>query len=686
MFHQQNVPAKWKYLWEKFVCCIYNAPPEFENVPASGAVRHFAQVYDYTFVFEDDGIKYLENGIIKPTNVTLGGFAWAVLNAGRIWFGGAPDAGLWSSSLEDPFTITQSNITAGTFTAGGGGSATGFSGSSSNPVFFLSSNGGYYLNLSGDPTVVYKSTFLTADYRNGISPEGYTFGSTARKGIYLINSATNVTSGDFFACHRLTDNNILIFGGIGGSAGIWRASGYPPGSSLTLIDAGILCYHAVRHSDGSVYLCTADGIKIYSGGALSDAGMSGKSFFHGVMGEDGLLYFCGEDGIYFLDYDGQIKFTGKSGNFTECISANDFRLYFTDDSGALIRLVSDSRGNTGYAAATGLKFVKTRYSGIAESAEYSALNDVSPQISMEEFRRMSKSEIDSRIASLWNTATKPDGLSLNGGYFTEDPVSCEIGNFGFKTKTIGGFFYKYRNSPPNNNPDSGYLYRYTGAMMDDGYSSGYWHFIVLYIDNVSFWKERNSGILLSGSWLVNNIPAKLAFIDYPPEEWDLNTVNGQPSTIAFDTARAKALAAPHAASFLTGLPATDISGIYESDTAKTLVLFSASAPVRRIWLSGASITVNGEPLKWSMYVLQVFEWSDRVAGNAGNMAKTLTMEQAVILKTSVFSILDAFGTEPAIMESDYLQMTAEEIRRRAAALIEHAAAGEKYRENNSVIS
>jgi hypothetical protein len=679
LFHKQNIPPRWELLWEKFICCLYSSLPEFENV-SSGVVRHFSRVLDYVFVFEDGGIKYLDaaSRTLKPTNITIGGFTWAFMAWDKIWFGGAPNQGLWYSLPADPYTIMQTSVTTGTFTAASVGSTVGFYGGN---TYFLSSNGGYNYNSS---TGAISPSSMTIDFKNGIVPTSYLFGSTTNKGIYSGLTHIGETDGDFFAYHALPSGLSLIFGGFGGSDGVWKT--YSSGHALTLVASDFLCYHAARGSDSDTYLCTDAGIKRYNytNDVVTDTNITTGKFFYSAMGEDGFLYFCGEDGIYFLDYDGQIRHTGKSGNFRECVLGNDDKLYFADANGSLIRISPVDRGNTGYAVAAGLKIARVKYSKIEELGNYDILNDVSPQISGEKLRRMSKSEIDQRITSLWNSITKPDNLTLNNKYFTEEPVLCAIGNFGFRTKVIGTrvwltytgdtLFYTY--GAPG-----------TTWMGNTGPNFG---FNPLYLDDVSFWKKGDNKIILQGGWRFSTSDRYYAaFIDYPPEEWSPKTVG-----VDYNKIRQAVLAAPHKARFSANTTSMDISRIYESDTAKTLVLCAEYDSHSALEFNSAKIIVNDEQLNWTMYVLLLFEWSNRACqtsggGNTGNaIAKTLTMTQAVLDTVNTFNILAAFGSYDAISEPNYLSMSNEAISQRANALMDYAAAQKgqtKYKRNNEVI-
>jgi hypothetical protein len=81
-----------------------------------------------------------------------------------------------------------------------------------------------------------------------------------------------------------------------------------------------------------------------------------------------------------------------------------------------------------------------------------------------------------------------------------------------------------------------------------------------------------------------------------------------------------------------------------------------------------------------------------VPDNTGNaLAKTLilqVLEDGTVIESVPYSILDAFGTYPAIVEADYTDMTDSDVETRAQALIEHVAAEEdidEYTVSNEVI-
>jgi hypothetical protein len=298
---------------------------------------------------------------------------------------------------------------------------------------------------------------------------------------------------------------------------------------------------------------------------------------------------------------------------------------------------------------------------------------------------MSKSEIDQTITSLWNSITKPNNLVLDEKYFTEEPVMCEIGNFGFGTKALAAILVVAGDGAGYSN---GYRYQAPGAgqLQEDYYGGNRHFFAIIYFDDVSFWKSGKNKISLNGIWVEQDAHPYVGFVEYPPEEWDVTARSG----ISFDTIRQKALAAQHAKYLDTWGTSYDISDIYEGDKAKTLVMFRIIDGNGFSRFSNISITVNGELLNWSMYKLILFAWSDRIANSNGNqIAKTLTKKIAVTDETTVYNILDAFpGYTQISNETAYAAMSDAAINQRANALMEYIAAQDgqtKYRKNNEVI-
>jgi hypothetical protein len=274
---------------------------------------------------------------------------------------------------------------------------------------------------------------------------------------------------------------------------------------------------------------------------------------------------------------------------------------------------------------------------------------------------MSKSEIDQRIAGLWDTVAKPANLNLNTKYYNDEPVICEIGNFGFHSAVIGAGVGPGRKT-----------YHFTPQLQ---LNEWYEDLSINYIDNIRWWNKNKVQVL----GVATNTPQILiALIDFPPEEWDMN------SSTSRDLAIQKAQQSPHRM-LVSPNPPIDVSTLYENENAKTIVVFAPSNHVNggltNVWLA-----INGEILSLSMLTFFNLTWSDRVSGSIGKMiAKTLTMTQAVLDKVTVFSILDAFDTYPAITESDYKAMSDGAINERATALINCATQGNKYRKNNEVI-
>jgi hypothetical protein len=625
-------------------------------------------VLDYIFVLDEKGIRYLdEDGVIKPTNITTGGFTWAKVAGGGescIYFGGAENAGLWYSNFSDPYNIMQTILTTGTFYDYTNNGTYGFAIINQAYIHFLTSNGAYYklenTNFTQTPG------YTDIDFKHGIADTNLFFGGT-NEGIYNLKNPTNVTEGNFYASFVLSSVNgahiVIIFGGRGGSAGVWR--GTRNGTSFTLLSS-VHAYHAAKSSSDITYLCTDAGIKYYTGDGFADTNITSGTFYYAMLGDDGFMYFCGEDGIYFLDYDGEIKFTGKSGSYVESIQSPDNRMYFVTSGGGIIRSSNNNRGNTGYSVASKMKLIKTKFSKEIQSVEYSVLNDVSPQISREVLKRMSKSELDLRFESLLNNIAMPPGLTFDDEYYKADPVSCEVGNFGFKSAIIALHAAQ---------TGKGGMKAWAG-LLNEWYSD----LRIAYIDNISLWRENSVKIICTTYYLPTVI---IALINYPPEEWDENNL-AQCRNIAMQ----KASVASHRI-FVSPGSEIDISSIYEDENSRTMVVYSPSDHIAA-GVQGVKFVINGEILSYSLFRFFSITWSERVCqtsggSNTGNaIAKTLTCTQAVLQRTVTLSILDAFGDCPAITEEQYKAMSDAEINDRATALTV-LATGNRYKKNNEVI-
>jgi hypothetical protein len=224
----------------------------------------------------------------------------------------------------------------------------------------------------------------------------------------------------------------------------------------------------------------------------------------------------------------------------------------------------------------------------------------------------------------------------------------------------------------------------------------------MYIDNISTWENERNKIELfgvRGAGLADTmywLSPTFGFIDYPPEEW----VISDPSS-SHDVVLSKIAAAQHKVTYPAGNAGPfDISGIYESPTAKTLVIYNPSIDFltgntyANTQLTNARIMVNGEILGARLYKLALFDWSNRVNQTSGGsatgnaIAKTLTKTIAVSNIITTYDILDAFPGYAQISEATYVQMSNQDINDRANALMDYAAAQDgqtKYRKNNEVL-
>jgi hypothetical protein len=684
VFHAANIPAKWKYLWDEFVCCQTDKTVSFEDVaidPSAGSFvpNHFVRVLDYLFVFGNAGIMYIDydTGTATPTTKLSGEFTWAAMCGDRIWFGGDPGTGFWYSLLSDPFTIIQSNIATGTAYGIG---VMGMPGFYPTPAAlgtaFLSSNGGYYFDP--DDELLKPHTYVTQDFKY---LNWYAYGGTGdNSGLWMFTGS----SFSQISAYNITGNvmdeqgNYIFFAPD-------RILRVIRGATTASTLLSIVAYKGELDRSYRLVLAGATGLYTKTGSLNLSMG-----YKWATLGTDGYLYLCGANGtIYYWDeYNETVVGTGKSGGYKECSVGADGRLYFAGAD--IVRMIPTPAGNTGYAVARKLNLHRIKY-GEAVVETRDMLNAVQPEITVAELKRLSQAAVEQRAADVWQSAPPAKaGLTPENSFYENNPTMCEIGESGFASKMLIGDFKVIYSA--NLGPSA---YKYGSSTFDIGHVAHTWSNVsifitVLYIDNISAWTSGRNTIKLQGSKAPNIGSAfwrapTIGFIEYPPEEWVLG--NTSPS---YNAVRQRIAVAPHKVTYPSSATEWDISSIYEGPNAKTLVIYTPEITTvwngyKNVYLQNGRIMVNGEILHIRLYKLVLLEWSDRVNG----IAKTLTATVAVANTATTYSILDAFDSYAAITEPTYLSLSVAEINARANALMTYAAEQQgqtKYNKLNEVIS
>jgi hypothetical protein len=683
LFHAQNIPARWKWLWEKFVCCFVDKTINFEDIPVSPvpggsfAGKHFSRILDYLFVFGEYGIWYVDysDGTVKPTSKTTGEFTFAAALFDRIWFGGDSNTGLWYSFLSDPYTIIQSNITAGAFTAVGSMGA-GYFGNDS-PVF-LFSNGGYWFDTND--SLLKPHTVITGDFK--YTTNGYFY------------RGTGSNSGLWYRTQRISTENVTGSTVSGGSEIVFftmnRIIFVVRDSTTVSNGASIVACRGALSRAYILYLATTTGLLDRYGNMVD----SSRGYVWIEIGKDGDLYLCGNNGsiYYWDDYKKQIVDTGKTGSYSESCVGADQKMYFA--GGNIVRLVSNNSGNTGHAVSMELNRRRIKYGKDEIVESYSMLDSVQPSITVDELKRLPQEDITLRSLTIWNNvlAKTSQEEKIDNIAYEENPTMCEIGEKGFVSKVLMSQLLSFREGtiPP------GSAWRYNPLGDSIGQIAHTWSgnkglfIMVWYIDNISFWASGNNRIQLQGTMYYSNVwqDVTIGFIECPPEEWIISNPSPTYSTIL-----ERINAARHTVSYPASVkPPFDISGIYEGPTAKTLVVYSKNIPnnywqtYKNTQLDNVRIVINDEILGFRLLTLFMATWDNWIKGGANiELTKTLVMTTVISNIMDTYSILDAFEDYPAITENDCKQMLEPEISARARALLNYASVGEKYIESNSFI-
>jgi hypothetical protein len=672
VFHAQNVPVINRFRWAKFICALGSEEGSFETLPKAAGIPAVSSLNslvnglnDVLYVLTGSGILYADHAEkkIKPTGKTDQNFTWGVSLHGRTWFSG-PGLGLWYAEQTDPYTIVQSNVTSGEF-AGTGYDLTNYP--------FLSATGAYYYD-SG----TLKPYYGQIDCRYGHASLG--FGGT-EEGIWLIRGYPYrlYSSGNFYGAANAPDSSTLVFG----EDIICRATPNPTlTTSVTKLADGINAYCGAVAQDNKLYLCTDAGIKRYNEStvALDDTDISSGLFHWCAVAEDGNLYFCGEDGVFCLDNDtGIISPLAETNEYLQC-TLSDNKFYFRD--GQNVKLFTIPH-NTGASVAEELKLCRSKFGKETELETYSMLDYIQPHITVNGLRRMSQPDILQRAANLLEAVPKPARYtaSPDAAYNPDSAEMCPVGEYGTVSRVIKAQVCQSFNSS-----------QYNRWHFESYYLGGTGDYAWLwYIDNISFFDNAVITIIANTSNHPQAGSFRFGLIDYPPEEWNL-TAN---STESYNAARDKMAAAtnkktfspfPNTANRILEIP---VNEIYNGPNAKTL----AVDPALTASMSAVSLYVNGEKWSFKLYRVCIFGWSDRVCqrnggANTGNaIAKTLTLTVPTF-GSKTFSILDAFGSYPAIDETAYAAMSDTAINGRATALMDRVAGLEGqtgYRKNNEVI-
>jgi hypothetical protein len=349
-------------------------------------------------------------------------------------------------------------------------------------------------------------------------------------------------------------------------------------------------------------------------------------------------------------------------------------------------------GNTGLGIATKLR----RHGGAGQL--YNILTGVTPTITVDQLRRLTYEEVLERASKVLELAYL-DGVSRVANYPIKDEADlCVIGDVGFSTKSISGFFI----GPTQ---DLGQVTRvvYLPTQYNLAHIAHTWggtsaiYFTVSYIDNISAWVggENSISIIRSGYFNNNfNRAGVVGLIELPPEEWDFSLKMEYRYSSTYNVILEKIAQAKHKVNIAATAATIDLSKIYEGPNARTLVMvgnFTVHYNNVANWLDGR-IMVNGEVLGKRFYRVAVMQWSNRVYQNSVNtgnaIAKTLLKTIAVNLEYKEYNILNGFPGYPSISEQTYINMTDEEINERADALMTYAAMEEghpPYKKLNEVI-
>jgi uncharacterized pyridoxamine 5'-phosphate oxidase family protein len=684
MFHAQNIPAKWKYLWDEFVCCMVDKTTSFNDVtvfdngtPFVG--KHFARVLDYLFVFGDAGIWYIDydTAEVKPTSKLDGEFTWAGAAKDRIWFGGDPGTGFWYSLLSDPFTIIQSNISTGTAYGTGIVSSLIYPHISffENSVF-LSSNGGYYFDPSD--SLLKPNQHVPQDFKYAFD---YAYGSSEH-GLWKYNGDefAQIVNG-FFYGNVVDEKGNFVFFEESGVELINRGA-------VTSIHVNMVARRGELDRSYRLVLACETGLLLKDGTALD----SSRGYKWITIGTDGYLYMCGNDGkiYYWDDYKEVVVDTGKNGNYTESIVGHDGKIYFAGND--IVRLELTPAGNTGYAVAMKLQLHRIKYGKNIIQATFSMLNSISPEINIAELKKLTQADIEQRAADIWQSVSAiKEGMSPENSPYENNPTMCEIGESGFSSGILLGSLWVV---PPSDNYKSSIAYSpilisNLGQMNHTWGSSGVM-LNIAYFDNISAWESGRNKIILNGINAGNQfwkVPT-IGFIELPPEEWIIDTPNSM-----YDAIIQKIGASKNKVTFPVTATSFDISNIYENENAKTLILYSTEIPnhyngYKNVLLQNVRITINDEPLHLRFYKMLIMEWSNRVLNGDNNIAKTLTVNVAVANTSETYSILDAFGTHSAMTEQAYLALPVADIFQRADDLMAYIAGQigrTRFKELNEVI-
>jgi hypothetical protein len=701
MFHAQNVPVANRFRWTKFICALGSEEESFETlteaagIPAALSLNSLVnELNDVLYVLTDNGILYVDHAErkIKPTSKTDQNFTWGIAFRDRTWFSG-PGLGLWYANRINPYTIVHAGITSGGEFSGIGYRGAGWSTQSPNLHSFFSDIGWFAYDYYGDKSVVQVTGYSNLKHFRG-SDGTLAFGATGQgnEGIWTINPqspAQIISSGNFRGSARGPDSSALIFKEGGG---IYRGTGLNSYGAVSEIASagGIEAYHGVIAQNNKLYLCTDAGIKRYNEStvALDDTNISSGLFHWCEVAEDGNLYFCGEDGVFRLDNDTEIiSPLAETNEYLQC-TLGDGKFYFRDGQNVKRFTIPH---NTGASVAEELKLYRSKFGKETELGTFSMLDYIQPHITVNSLRRMSQPDVLQRAANLLEAVPKPARYTAppDAAYNPDSAEMCPLGEYGAVSHRIwasvmGSFSYQQNNIWRADN----------GAYLGQGSTvTRVTH--IWYVDNISsFTGSSTIRIIASVNGLQSTSTSVIGLIDYPPEEWNI-TPNSTESYYAVrskmaSNARTKTIPGHSGSnSFILEIP---VNEIYNGPDAKTLVCYAPSEYTTTVMLLTEAY-IDDQKWTFKLYRVCIFEWSDRVcqqdnSANTGNaIAKTLTLTIPTF-GSEIFSILDAFGSYPAIDETAYAAMSDTAISERATALMNYAAGLQgqtKYRKNNEVI-
>jgi hypothetical protein len=507
---------------------------------------------------------------------------------------------------------------------------------------------------------------------------------------YFSSPQAKVSSGVFKQYVTCSDSSRIYFRE-GGD--IYRAAAVTHDAAAVKLDSGdgIFAKYGMTAQNNKTYLCTTAGIKVYNPSltVIQNTNISTGEFYCCGIAPDGIMYFCGEDGVFYLDNDtGEILPIPETDKYIQCLLL-DKRLYFTDGQDVKT-YKSDS--NTGASVAEDLNLIKTKFGEKNIMGTYSILDTVQPIITPMSLRKLSRPQILQRAADVIDAVVSEqtgNPKPANEAYNPDSADMCPIGGYGVASKIIWGQFVG-----TGDNVSNGRINKYEFAQSYyfgyNNYTNGFLAIYALYIDNIEFFKTEKIELVVNTN-NVNKGALMVGLIEYPPEEWNTTYGNSESFYAIMQKMNENTRRKGFARWSDNNDHRLDISGIYNGPNAKTLAAYGyyggSSSGNSRI----NSKYINGENWQFSLYKVCIVDWSDGVThtSTGKSIAKTLTMTVAILGRQSVFSILDAFGTEPAITEADYVALSTEAIEQRATALMKYAAAQEgqtRYKENNSVIS